>query len=89
MYESINKPKSDSIIIDKEGEVLYTGDECICEAHYNDTPELMQIISKTRDRLNKLVACGQNHQNDEVLELSRKLDILIHYYIVLEIELRT
>lgn len=88
MYESINKSKSDSIIINEEAAILYPGDECIAESHYEDTPDLKLIISKTRERLNKLVDCSQNHQNDEVMELSRKLDILIHYYIVLEIELR-
>ncbi|OGO78460.1 MAG: hypothetical protein A2Y23_04995 [Clostridiales bacterium GWB2_37_7] len=57
--------------------------------NYNDMPELKMIINKTREKLNKLVALEQNHQNDEVLELSRKLDILIHYYITLEVDLRS
>jgi hypothetical protein len=54
----------------------------------NDTPDLKLIINKTREKLNKLVALDQNHQNEEVLELSRKLDTLIHHYITLETDLR-
>jgi hypothetical protein len=54
----------------------------------NDTPDLKLIINRTREKLNKLVALDQNHQNEEVLELSRKLDTLIHHYITLETDLR-
>jgi hypothetical protein len=54
----------------------------------NDTPDLKLIINRTREKLNKLVELNQNHQNEEVLELSRKLDTLIHHYITLETDLR-
>jgi diguanylate cyclase (GGDEF)-like protein len=52
-------------------------------SNYDDMPELKIIINKTREKLNKLIALEENHQNKELLELSRKLDILIHYYITL------
>jgi diguanylate cyclase len=58
-------------------------------SNYDDMPELKVIINKTREKLNRLVALDQRNQNEEVLALSRKLDILIHYYITLEVELKS
>ena len=57
-------------------------------SNYDDMPELKIIINKTREKLNRLIALEQNRQSEEILELSRKLDILIHYYITLEIDLK-
>ena len=61
------------------------------DAHENpdDMPEIKIIVNRAREKLNKLVALDLNHNNKEILELSRKLDILIHYYITLEIDLKT
>lgn len=61
------------------------------DAHENpdDMPEIKIIVNRVREKLNKLVALDLNHNNKEILELSRKLDILIHYYITLEIDLKT
>ncbi|HYE11158.1 MAG TPA: diguanylate cyclase [Patescibacteria group bacterium] len=56
-------------------------------SNYNNMPELKTIINKTREMLYKLIAQEESHQNEEVLELSRKLDILIHYYITLEMNM--
>jgi hypothetical protein len=55
----------------------------------NDMLEIKVIVNKTREKLNRLVALDLNHNNEEILELSRKLDILIHYYITLEIDLKS
>lgn len=62
---------------------------CIIIEIYSDIPELKMIISRTRERLNKLVASEKNHHKEEVLELSRKLDNLIHSYLILERELKS
>lgn len=56
---------------------------------YDDIPELKIIINRTKEKLNKLIAIEQGQQSEEVLALSRKLDNLIHYYIILEEELKS
>jgi hypothetical protein len=139
MLENITEIKSGSILIDADGEVLYSSFTCRYEtfrfleeiralykirngvfgaetygnyrvvlqkvidknytiyliefkdanSNYDNMPELKAIINKTREKLNKLIAIEQNHLNDEVLELSRNLDILIHYYITLEMNLKS
>lgn len=55
---------------------------------YDDIPELKIIINRTKEKLNKLIAIEQGQQSEEVLALSRKLDNLIHYYIILQEELK-
>ncbi|MDF2519928.1 MAG: hypothetical protein K0R84_556 [Clostridia bacterium] len=56
---------------------------------YDDIPELKIIINRTKEKLNKLIAIEQGQQSEEVLALSRKLDNLIHYYIILQEELKS
>ncbi|MFZ5967389.1 MAG: helix-turn-helix domain-containing protein [Bacillota bacterium] len=50
--------------------------------------ELKKTMDETRDKLNELAAVEQNHQNEEVLDLSRKLDNLIYRYMTLERDLK-
>jgi hypothetical protein len=57
--------------------------------NYGNTFELKILINETREKLNKLIALEQNHQNEVVLELSRELDILIYHYINLQLDLRS
>lgn len=57
--------------------------------NYDEIPELKVIISKTRKKLKRLTDYDQGNKNEEVLELSKKLDILIHYYISLELALKS
>ncbi len=57
--------------------------------NYDDMPELKMIISKTRKKLIKLTDLEENHKSREESELNQKLDILIHYYISLELALKS
>ncbi|MGB7604647.1 MAG: Spo0E family sporulation regulatory protein-aspartic acid phosphatase [Lutisporaceae bacterium] len=57
--------------------------------NYDDIPELKVIINKTRKKLKRLTDYDQGNKSEEILELSRKLDILIHYYISLELALKS
>ncbi len=57
--------------------------------NYDDMPELKMIISKTRKKLIKLTDLDENHKSREESELNQKLDILIHYYISLELALKS
>lgn len=56
--------------------------------NYNDIPELKMIISKTREKLSRLTDLNQDYKSEKALELNKKLDTLIHYYISLELSLK-
>lgn len=57
--------------------------------NYDNIPELRVIINKTQKKLKSLTDYGNGNNSEEVLELSKKLDILIHYYISLELDLKS
>ncbi len=48
--------------------------------------ELKETIEETREKLNDLAAVKQNHLSEDILALSRKLDLMIYRYMAFEME---